>query len=65
MTGSPATARCPDCGAPLAISLRPDGSVTTADLTVTFRRHTDYVVCDRCLVSHRVAELRGRPVRTA
>lgn len=36
----------------------PDGSVSIPDLTVTFRRHTDHVVCERCLVSHRVEELR-------
>jgi DNA-directed RNA polymerase subunit RPC12/RpoP len=60
MTDSPAAARCPDCGSPLAVSLRPDGSLSMEDLTVSFRRHTDYIVCERCLVSHRVDELRAR-----
>jgi DNA-directed RNA polymerase subunit RPC12/RpoP len=60
MTDSPGAARCPHCGSPLAVSLLPDGSVSTEDLTVSFRRHTDYVVCERCLVSHRVDELRAR-----
>lgn len=60
MTGSPAAARCPDCGSPLNVSLLPDGSVSMEDLTVSFRRHTDYIVCERCLVSHRVDELRAR-----
>jgi len=57
MTDSPA-ARCPDCGAALAVSLLPDGSVSAGEVTVSFRRHTDYVVCERCLVSHRVEDLR-------
>jgi hypothetical protein len=59
MTEAPAVARCPGCGSPLSVSLLPDGSIRTADITVTFRRHTDYVVCERCLVSHRVGDLRG------
>jgi hypothetical protein len=62
MTDSFADVRCPGCGASLAVSLRPDGSITTSDLTVTFRRRTDFVVCDRCLVSHRVDDLRIRLV---
>jgi hypothetical protein len=67
MTEVPAGAHCPGCGSSLSVSLLPDGSVSTADITVTFRRHTDYVVCERCLVSHRVGDLRSLPIsgRTA
>jgi hypothetical protein len=62
MSEAPASLRCPECGSSLAISLLPDGSVNTGGLTVTFRRHTDHVVCDRCLFSHRVDEFRRQPV---
>jgi hypothetical protein len=32
--------------------------VTAGEVTVAFRRHTDYVVCERCLVSHPVEYFR-------
>jgi hypothetical protein len=55
---------CTECGAPLASPL-PDGMVVVGDVTVPFRRETDFVVCRRCMTTFRVEDIRkgiSRPV---
>jgi hypothetical protein len=56
---------CTECGAPLASRVLPDGVVTVGDLSVPFRRETDFVVCERCLATFRIEDVRdglSRPV---
>jgi hypothetical protein len=64
MTGSPAVspARCAACGEILAAAVDDGGVITVGDVEVAFRRHTDHVVCPRCLVSYRVDDLRRHPI---
>jgi hypothetical protein len=50
--------RCAACHATVAAELDDVTVVTVGDLRVAFRRHTDHVVCPRCLVSNRVDDLR-------
>jgi hypothetical protein len=67
MTGSPAIqpARCAACGEVLAAAVDDAGVVTVGEVQVAFRRHTDHVVCPRCLVSYRVDDLRTDPITAA
>ena len=60
MSVSPAAgpARCIVCGSVLAGATDRVTVVTVGDVEAKFRRHTDHVVCPRCLVSYRVDELR-------
>lgn len=67
MSGSPALSPvpCPACGAPLASRVLPDEVVTVGDLRVPFRRDTDFLVCERCLATFRVEDVRdglARPI---
>jgi hypothetical protein len=66
MTESPAgpagPARCSACGALLAAAVDDGGVVTVGEFQVAFRRHTDHVVCPRCLASYRVEHLRDRRI---
>jgi hypothetical protein len=42
-----------------------EGVVTVGDLSVPFRRETDFVLCERCLATFRVEDVRdglSRPV---
>jgi hypothetical protein len=50
--------RCAACGSNVAAALDDVTVVTVGDLRVAFRRHTDHVVCPRCLASNRVDQLR-------
>lgn len=59
------TPRCTECGSPLAAGVLPDGVVTVDDLSVSFRRETDFVVCERCFATFRAEDVRDgvpRPV---
>jgi hypothetical protein len=47
----------------LASSVGSDEVVTVWDLHVTMRRHTDFVLCQRCLALYPVDVLR-QPART-
>ena len=67
MSGSPASPapRCTECGAPLAARLLPEGVLTVGDLSVPFRRETDFVLCELCLATFRIEDVRdglSRPV---
>ena len=67
MSGSPGAmpVSCTECGARLASRVRPDGAVTVGELTVPFRRETDFLLCERCLATFRVGDVRDglpRPV---
>jgi uncharacterized protein with PIN domain len=67
MSGPPADAparpRCSECGAPLASRVLPAEVVTVGDLSVVFRRTTDFLVCERCLTTFRVEDVRdGHPL---
>jgi hypothetical protein len=50
--------QCAACRALVAAELDDVTVVTVGDLRVAFRRHTDHVVCPRCLASNRVDDLR-------
>jgi uncharacterized protein with PIN domain len=57
--------RCTECGSPLAVRVLAEGVVTVGDLSVPFRRETDFVLCERCLATFRVEDVRdglSRPV---
>lgn len=54
----PGPVRCAACNATVATALDDVTVVTVGDVRVAFRRHTDHVVCPRCLASKRVDELR-------
>jgi hypothetical protein len=67
MSGPPADAsvplRCTECGAPLASRVLPGEVITIGDLSVVFRRTTDFLVCERCLATFRVEDVRdGHPL---
>ncbi|HEX5949241.1 MAG TPA: hypothetical protein VFZ45_06730 [Actinomycetota bacterium] len=56
---------CTECGAPLASGVLPDGVVTVGEVAVPFRRETDFLLCQRCLATYRVEDVRDglpRPV---
>ena len=66
MSRSPAaspTPRCTECGALLASRVLPDGVVVLGDLSVPFRRETDFVLCDRCLATFRAGDVRFGKLR--
>jgi len=57
--------RCTECGSPLAARVLPEVVVTVGDLSVPFRRETDFVLCERCLATYRIEDVRdgfSRPV---
>jgi uncharacterized protein with PIN domain len=56
-TATPAP-RCTECGSPLAARVLHDAVVTVGDLSIRFRRETDFVVCERCLATFRIADVR-------
>ena len=61
MSASPTDApapRCTECGALLASHLLPGGVVVVDGVEVPFRRETDFVVCERCLATYRVVDVR-------
>lgn len=65
MSGPPAhpTPRCTECGAALASRVLPGEVVTIGDLSVVFRRTTDFLICERCLATFRVGDVRdGHPL---
>jgi hypothetical protein len=56
-------ARCTECGGALADRILPDGVVTVGEVSVAFRRETDYLVCERCFATFRVQDVRaGHPL---
>jgi hypothetical protein len=50
--------RCTECGSPLAASELSEGVVTIGDLSVPFRRGTDFVLCELCLATFRIGDVR-------
>ena len=61
MSASPTDAlppRCTECGALLAPGMLPDGVVVVDGVEVPFRRETDFLVCERCLTTYRVEDVR-------
>ena len=57
--------RCTECGSPLAARVLDWGIVTVGDLSVPFRRETDFVLCELCLSTFRIEDVRdglARPV---
>jgi uncharacterized protein with PIN domain len=68
MSASPTDApapRCTECGTPLVSRMLPEGTVVIGDLKVPFRRETDFVLCERCLATFRIEDVRdglARPV---
>jgi hypothetical protein len=54
---------CTECGALLAPRILPDGVAVLGDLSVPFRRETDFVLCDRCLATFRAEDVRDGRLR--
>jgi uncharacterized protein with PIN domain len=67
MSGPPGAAsaapRCTECDAALAARVLSDEVVTVREVSVVFRRGTDFLVCERCLTTFRVEDVRdGHPL---
>ena len=61
MSASPTDApapTCTECGTPLVSRTLPEGVVVIGDLQVTFRRETDFVVCEGCFSTFRSEDVR-------
>jgi len=52
-------ARCTECGGALAARILGDEVVTVGDVSVAFRRDTDYLVCEGCFATFRVQDVRA------
>jgi uncharacterized protein with PIN domain len=60
---APVRPRCTECGASLASRVLPGEVVTVGDISLVFRRTTDFLVCERCLATFRVEDVRdGYPL---
>jgi hypothetical protein len=55
--------RCAKCATPVLEAITPDEVITVGGLSVTFRRHTDFVLCPACTTTYSVRDLRGGRVR--
>ncbi len=55
--------RCTECGSVLVEDFTDQGVVMVGEVSVAFRRHTDFVSCRNCLSLYRALDLRrGHPV---
>lgn len=57
--------RCTECGSPLVARVLPGGAVALGDVSIPFRRDTDFVLCELCLSTFRIEDVRdglSRPV---
>ena len=50
---------CRRCGETLVEALTPDEVVARGGRRIRFRRHTDFVMCDRCFALYRIGDLRA------
>jgi hypothetical protein len=55
--------RCTECDGALAARVLPEKVVTIGEVSIAFRRETDFLVCERCFSTFRVQDVRaGHPL---
>jgi hypothetical protein len=51
--------RCVECGEPLARAITPEDVITLKGHTVRFRRHTDFLLCQKSMTLYRITDVRA------
>jgi hypothetical protein len=58
MSDNGAAPRCVECGEPLAKAITPDDVITLKGHRVRFRRHTDFLLCQKSMTLYRITDIR-------
>ena len=58
MNETGAAPRCVECGEPLARAITPEDVITLKGHTVRFRRHTDFLLCQKSMTLYRITDVR-------
>jgi hypothetical protein len=55
--------RCVECGEPLAQAITPEDVITLKGHTVRFRRHTDFLLCQKSMTLYRITDVRAGNIK--